>query len=123
MAESDRFHAYRGSAPPRFANDAERECARILDFHGVPWQYEPHTFDLEVDADGRVIEAFTPDFYLPDQHLYLEITTMKQALVTKKNRKLRRLRELHPDVRVKLFYRRDVEALALKFGADLPRSA
>jgi len=123
MAESDRFHAYRGSAPPRFANDAERECARILDFHGVPWQYEPHTFDLEVDADGRVIEAFTPDFYLPDQHLYLEITTMKQALVTKKNRKLRRLRELHPDLRVKLFYRRDVEALALKFGADLPRSA
>jgi hypoxanthine phosphoribosyltransferase len=123
MAESDRYHAYRGSAPPRFANDAERECARILDFHGVPWQYEPHTFDLEVDADGRVIEAFTPDFYLPDQHLYLEITTMKQALVTKKNRKLRRLRELHPDLRVKLFYRRDVEALALKFGADLPRSA
>jgi hypoxanthine phosphoribosyltransferase len=123
MAERDRFHAYRGSAPPRFANDAERECARILDFHGVPWQYEPHTFDLEVDGEGRVIEAFTPDFYLPEQRLYLEITTMKQALVTKKNRKLRRLRELHPELRVKLFYRRDVEALALKFGADMPRSA
>lgn len=123
MAERDRFHAYRGSAPPRFANDAERECARILDFHGVPWQYEPHTFELEVDDEGRVIEAFTPDFYLPEQRLYLEITTMKQALVTKKNRKLRRLRELHPELRVKLFYRRDVEALALKFGADLPRSA
>lgn len=123
MAESDLFHAYRGSAPPRFANDAERECARILDFHGVPWQYEPHTFELEVDHDGRVLEAFTPDFYLPEQQLYLEITTMKQALVTKKNRKLRRLRELHPEIRVKLFYRRDVEALALKFGSDLPRSA
>ncbi|HUZ84639.1 MAG TPA: hypothetical protein VMU66_08090 [Gaiellales bacterium] len=123
MADINRFHAYRGSAPPRFANDAERECAAILDFHGVSWQYEPHTFDLEVDEQGRVTEAFTPDFYLPEQRLYLEITTMKQALVTKKNRKLRRLRELHPELRVKLFYRRDVEALAEKFGADLPRSA
>ena len=76
-----------------------------------------------MDDEGRVLEAFTPDFYLPEQQLYLEITTMKQALVTKKNRKLRRLRELHPELRVKLFYRRDVEALALKFGSDLPRSA
>jgi len=70
---------------------------------------------LDVDADGNTLEAFTPDFYLPEQGLYLEITTMKQSLVTKKNRKLRRLRELRPDVRVKLFYRRDVEALAEKY--------
>ena len=70
---------------------------------------------LDVDEDGNTLEAFTPDFYLPEQDLYLEITTMKQSLVTKKNRKLRRLRELRPDVRVKLFYRRDVEALAEKY--------
>ena len=61
------------------------------------------------------MEAFTPDFYLPEQELYLEITTMKQSLVTKKNRKVRRLRELHPDIRVKLFCKRDVEALAEKY--------
>ena len=77
--------------------------------------YEPHTFPLEVDADGKVLEAFTPDFYLPEQNLYLEITTMKQSLVTKKNRKMRRLRELHPEIRVKLFYRRDIDALAQKY--------
>ena len=34
----------------------------------------------------------------------------------KKNRKLRRLRELYPDVRIKLFYARDFRALLLKFG-------
>jgi hypothetical protein len=115
MPDNPRFHAFVGAKPPRFANEAERECAGILDFHGIRWDYEPHTFALERDEDGSVLEAFTPDFYLPDQDLYLEITTMKQSLVTKKNRKMRRLRELHPEVRIKLFYKRDVEALAAKY--------
>jgi len=118
MREQVTFHAYTGSDPPVFANDAERECAQILDFHGIPWDYEPRTFTLEVDAAGNTLEAFTPDFYLPEQNLYLEITTMKQSLVTKKNRKMRKLRELHPEVRVKLFYKRDVEALAEKYELD-----
>ncbi len=115
MPNTDRFHAFVGHMPPRFANDAERECALIFDFHGIPWAYEPRTFALELADDGSVVEAFTPDFYLPEQDLYLEITTMKQSLVTKKNRKLRRMRELHPEIRVKLFYKRDVEALAHKY--------
>ena len=115
MQEQPRFNAFRGDKPPIFANEAELECAQILDYHGIPWEYEPHTFTLETDADGNVVEAFTPDFYLPEQELYLEITTMKQSLVTKKNRKVRRLRELRPDIRVKLFYKRDVEALAEKY--------
>jgi hypothetical protein len=115
MPDQPRFHAFRGDTPPVFANEAERECAQILDFHGIPWAYEPHTFTLEVDANGNTLEAFTPDFYLPEQDLYLEITTMKQSLVTKKNRKMRRLRELRPDIRIKLFYKRDVEALAEKY--------
>ena len=109
------FQAFRGAGRPRFANRAELECARVLDYYGVPWDYEPRTFVLETDDDGRVTEAFKPDFYLPEQDLYLEITTMKQSLVTKKNRKMRRLRELRPDIRVKLFYKRDVEALAEKY--------
>jgi hypoxanthine phosphoribosyltransferase len=106
---------------PRFANDAERECARLLDFYGVPWEYEPRTFALEHDPEGRVTEAFTPDFYLPEQDLYVEVTVMKQALVTRKNRKLRKLRERYPDVRIKLFYRRDIERLAQRFRLDLAR--
>jgi hypothetical protein len=115
MQDQPRFHAFKGTRQPVFANDAERECAQILDFHGIPWDYEPRTFKLEVDDRGNTLEAFTPDFYLPEQDLYLEITTMKQALVTRKNRKVRRLRELHPEIRVKLFYKSDVEALAEKY--------
>ncbi len=113
------FQAYRGREPPRFANDAERECAKVLDFYGVPWQYEPRSFVLETDDEGRVIEAITPDFYLPDQDLYVEVTMMKQSLVTRKNRKIRKLRERYPDVNVKLFYKRDIERLAQKYGLEL----
>ena len=119
MAEQRPFQAYRGSSPPVFANEAERECARIFDYHGIPWDYEPTTFPLEIADDGTIVEAFTPDFYLPEQDLYLEITTMKQSLVTKKNRKLRKLRARYPDVRVKLFYRRDIERLAQHYRLDM----
>ena len=74
---------------------------------------------LEQDADGRVTEAFTPDFYLPEQDLYLEVTVMKQSLVTRKNRKLRKLRKRYPDLNVKLFYKRDIERLAQRYRLDL----
>jgi hypothetical protein len=91
----------------------------VLDYYDVAWEYEPRTFVLEEDGDGRVTEAFTPDFYLPEQDLYVEITAMKQSLVTRKNRKLRKLRARYPDVRIKLFYRRDLERLAQHFHLDL----
>jgi hypothetical protein len=113
------FQAYRGTEPPAFQNEAELECAKILDFYGVPWLYEPTTFTLEEDEDGRVLEAFAPDFYLPEQDLYLEITVMKQSLVTRKNRKLRKLKERYPDVNIKLFYKRDIERLGQRYGLKL----
>jgi len=116
VPETPVFQAYCGSEPPRFQNAAELEYAKVLDWHGIPWQYEPTTFVLARDDEGRVTEAFTPDFYLPDQDLYLEVTVMKQSLVTRKNRKLRKIRELYPDVKVKLFYERDFERLATRYG-------
>jgi len=113
------FQAYCGRQAPRFVNQAELEVAKLLDFYGIRWEYEPRSFVLETDDEGRVIEAARPDFYLPDQDLYVEITTMKQSLVTRKNRKIRKLRERYPDVKVKLFYRRDIERLVEKYGLSL----
>jgi hypothetical protein len=101
---------------PSFAHASEAEMARILDFYAVSWQYEPHTFPILWNLDGDVVESFSPDFYLPDLDLYLEMTTLKQRLVRKKNRKLRRLREIYPNVQIKLFYARDFRALMLKYG-------
>lgn len=99
----------------RFAHSSEAELARILDFYGIRWEYEPRSFPLEWDEEGRVTESFSPDFYLPDFDVYLELTTLKQSLVTRKNRKVRRMRELYPDVRVKIFYGRDFRSLLAKY--------
>jgi hypoxanthine phosphoribosyltransferase len=100
----------------RFAHESEEEFARLLDFYGVRWQYEPRTFPLRYADDGRIVEAFSPDFYLTDLDLYVELTTLKQGLVTEKHRKLRRLRELYPEVQVKLLHRRDYLSLLAKYG-------
>jgi hypoxanthine phosphoribosyltransferase len=102
--------------PLRFSHPAEEAFAKVLDFYETRWEYEPVTFPLEWDEDGRVTTAFSPDFYLVDEDLYIELTTMKQRLVTKKNRKLRLLHALYPDVHCKLMYRKDIEDLAVKYG-------
>jgi hypothetical protein len=104
------------AARPRFAHESEAELARILDYYQVEWRYEPDTFPISWNASGAVVECFAPDFYLPQFDSYLELTTLKQSLVRKKNRKLRWLRLLYPEVRVKLLYARDFKALMLKYG-------
>jgi hypoxanthine phosphoribosyltransferase len=103
---------------PAFAHPVEAEFARILDFYGIPWQYEPRTFVLNRDKDGKVTEAFAPDFYLPDQDLFVELTTMQPSQIRHKNRKLRRLAELYPDINIKLFKRGDIRNLLIKYGLD-----
>jgi hypothetical protein len=101
-----------------FAHASERQFARLLDFYQIEWDYEPRSFDVEWDESGEVSKRFTPDFYLSQFNLYIEITTMNQKLVTRKNRKVRRLRELYPGVQIKIFYQRDYLALLEKYGLD-----
>ena len=103
------------SSSVQFAHESEEEFARILDFYGVAWEYEPRSFQLK-EENGQVREAFTPDFYLTDLDLYVELTTMKQSLVTQKHRKLRRFQELYPDIQVKLLHRSDYLSLLAKYG-------
>jgi len=98
-----------------FAHPSEEEFARLLDFYQIEWVYEPRSFALDWEGD-RVTEMFTPDFYLPGLNLYVELTTLKQSLVTEKNRKLRRLRQLYPEVNITLLYKRDFERLLAKYG-------
>jgi len=107
-------------ARERFAHNSERQFAKLLDFYGIAWDYEPRTFVLETDNAGNPAQAFTPDFYLPAYDLFIEITTMNQKLVTKKNRKARRLREVYPEVRIKVFYQRDYLNLLVKYGLEPP---
>lgn len=103
-----------------FAHNSERQVARLLDFYAVRWEYEPHTFVFSRGEDGHPTAAFTPDFWLPDHDRYIEVTTMEQRLVTRKNRKLRRLRALHPDIDITLVYQRDYLNLLEKYGLEPP---
>ena len=103
----------------RFAHNSERQFAKLLDFYAIVWEYEPRTFVLERDHDGNPQQAFTPDFYLPAYDLFIEITTLNQKLVTKKNRKARRLQELF-GVQVKVLYQRDYLQLLVKYGLEPP---
>jgi len=103
-------------AATAFAHPSERVAAQILDYYQIPWEYEPTTFPLEWDRHGNVLASFSPDFYLPEFDLYIELTTMSQKLVTKKNRKVRRLKELYPDISIKVLYQRDFRKLLFKYG-------
>ncbi len=103
------------AVPHPFAHRAEADFAELLNFYRIPWLYEPTSFAIVWEGDA-VLEMFTPDFYLPDQDLYVELTTMKQSLVTKKNRKVRLLRELYPELHIKLLYRRDYQQLVAQYG-------
>jgi hypoxanthine phosphoribosyltransferase len=102
----------------RFAHASERQFARLLDFYQIEWDYEPTSFDIDWDESGDVTQRFTPDFYLPDFDLYIEITTLNQKLVTKKNRKVRQLRQRYPEVRCKIFYQRDYLSLVSKYDLE-----
>ncbi len=114
---ADTIHDASGAAP-HFAHPSEAEFARMLDFYRIKWLYEPKTFPLEWDSEGTVTEAFSPDFYLPEQDLYLELTTQKQKLVWKKNKKMRRLKEIYPDIKIKIIYGRDYRGLLKKYGIE-----
>jgi hypoxanthine phosphoribosyltransferase len=105
------IHLVRPFSESAFAHPAEVELARLFSFYRVRWVYEPTTFHLEVDDEGRPLEQVTPDFYLPDHDIYVELTTMRQSLVTRKNRKIRRLKEAFPTLQVKLIYRKDYDRL------------
>ncbi len=98
-----------------FAHESEKEFAKILDFYRIKWEYEPKTFTLEWDENDVPLISFTPDFYLAELDLYIELTTLNQKLVTKKNRKIKKVRELYPEINVKLFYKKDYNSLLFKY--------
>jgi len=99
----------------KFAHKSEEEFSKILDFYKIRWKYEPRTFILDINENGTPEVSFTPDFYLPDINLYIELTTLNQKLVTRKNYKIKKLRELYPEINIKLFYKKDYNSLLFKY--------
>ncbi len=110
------------AAQVRFAHPSERLFAALLDLSGERWEYEPVEFPLEWNSHGSPVSGFRPDFYLPRLGLFIELTTADQRLVTRKNRKVRRMRELYPEVPIRVVYQRDFASLLASHGL-LPAAA
>jgi len=105
--------------PMNFGHPSEEEFARLLDFYQVEWLYEPRSFPLSTE-NGRITEMFTPDFYLPEIKLFMELTTARQSLITEKNHKVRKLKELYPDINIRLLNKSDYLKLFAKYGFITP---
>jgi len=118
MPKTEKTSPRIASSLPEFAHPAEKTFSTILDYYGIEWEYEPRTFPLDWDENNHISEAFSPDFYLPHQDLYIELTTLRPKLVNHKNRKIRRMKELYPEIQVKLVKRREMRDLMIKFGLE-----
>lgn len=99
-----------------YHHPSEEEFAKILDMHGLEWEYEPRTFPIKWDSEGNVIQAFSPDFYLPKFDTYIELTTMNQKYVSEKKKKVKLLRKLYPGTNVNIVYKNDFYSLLKRFG-------
>ncbi len=110
------------AAQRRFAHPSERVFASLLDLYGIEWVYEPIEFPLRWGSDGTPRSGFRPDFWLPELRCFVELTTADQRLGTRKNAKVRRLRELYPEVDLAVVYQRDFNALAGRHGIAVPNN-
>tara|TARA_B100001769_G_scaffold82703_1_gene62865 strand:- start:825 stop:1157 length:333 start_codon:yes stop_codon:yes gene_type:complete len=85
----------------KFAHYSEKIFAEHLDLFNIDWIYEPMSFPLKWGS-GSIKMMFTPDFYLPELDIYVEITTMNQNLITKKQKKIKLAKKLYPQNKFKL---------------------
>lgn len=106
-----------------FAHPTEQRFASLLDAFGIRWRYEPVEFTLRWDDAGRPESGFRPDFWLPDHGCFVELTVAEQRLVTKKNGKVRRFRQLYPEIEIVVVYRRRLLDLLAHHGLELPSAA
>lgn len=102
---------FRAEASTVMKDPSEISFAKVLDMYRIRWIYEPKTFPLEYDEAGNLTLAFSPDFYLPEYDLYLELTVMNQRYASIKNKKTRLMNERYPGINVQVVFRRDFDHL------------
>lgn len=99
------------SSVQTFAHPSELLFSQLLTLYGHAWIYEPLEFPLEWNDHGVPVRGFRPDFYLTERRLFIELTVSEQRLVTKKNQKVRRFRDLYPEIPLVVVYQRDFQDL------------
>ena len=84
----------------------EANIARLFNFLGIKWIHQPRTFDL-----GS--QTYTPDFYLPDYDIYIEV---KNFLGRYSKIRDRKFRELYPNTKLILLLKKDYLELERKYS-------
>lgn len=110
-SEESKRVRFRNEASTVMKEHSEIAFAKVLDMYRIRWIYEPKTFPLEYDDKGNMTLAFSPDFYLPEYDLYLELTVMNQRYASIKNKKTRLMNRLYPGTNVQVVFRRDFDHL------------
>ena len=78
-----------------YAHEYEEQFAEILETLNIEYEYEPKTFVIHSNGNGEIKKGFTPDFYLPELDLYVEVTSMHGNSCNKKNRKIVAIKEIY----------------------------
>jgi hypothetical protein len=98
--------------PVEFVYDWEREFSEVLDVYGMLWRYKPRTFAVEWDEEGNFVDSFTPDFYLPEHDLYVELAPWGYGDFGMNVRKVRMLRDLYSAIKIEVIAGRDYKRVA-----------
>ena len=84
----------------------EANIARLFNYLGIRWQHQPKIFNL-------VSQNYTPDFYLPDDDIYIEV---KNFLWKYSKIRDRKFRKLYPDIKLTLLLKKDYLELEKKYS-------
>jgi len=87
----------------KFYSSWEVKFAQFLSLSNIRWQYEPKTFDL-----GNT--TYTPDFYIPEWNLYIEI---KGYLTLEAKKKINSFKKIYSDINFKIFFKKELEELSV----------
>jgi len=84
----------------------EANIARLFNYSGIKWTYQQKTFDL-----GS--QNYTPDFYLPDGDIYIEV---KNFLWRYSKTRDRKFRKIYPGIKLTLLLKKDYLELEKKYS-------
>lgn len=84
----------------------EANFARILNLLKIKWVFQPESFDLK-------FQKYTPDFYLPEYDLYVEIKNFLSNYSAKRDKAFRKL---YPDKNLSLILRPEYTKLQSGFA-------
>lgn len=84
----------------------EANIARLFNYSDIKWKHQPKIFDLKT-------QTYTPDFYLPEYDMYIEV---KNFLWKYSEIRDRKFRKLYPDINLILLLKKNYLELEKEYS-------